>query len=220
MVEDKYDLSKRNQENELYRSLLLKIINTYHNNVKYLEPLDELPHMEPRLRKIFIETYLMTTCGFPNISIILQGVLLEQLVKEIIFSKERNEFQRAFGPAIERCEKKGYLNKHEIRYLNDYKNMIRNFYQHGDVTGLTKKSTVKGWKIEFNSKEPEKMFEKIENSIKNIRQGKIKPEDYSVTNIRPVGLIIKNVIDEDIYYNEFMFMDIFVRKICEKYMPP
>jgi hypothetical protein len=162
----------------------------------------------------------MTAFGFPNISIILQGVLLEQLVKEIIYSNERQEFQRAFGPSIERCKNNGYLNKYEIRYLNDYKNMIRNFYQHGDVTGLTKKRTVKGWRIDFNTKEPKKMFDKIVNSIKDIREGKIKPEDYSVNNIRPVGLIIKNVIDEDIYYNEFMFMDIFIRKICEKYMPP
>jgi len=146
--------------------------------------------------------------------------LLEQLVKEIIYSNEREEFQRAFGNAIKRCENNRYINEYEIKYLNDFKNLIRNFYQHGDVTGLTKKSTVKGWKIEFNTKEPGKIFKNLKTSIEKIRKGLIEPKEYSVLDLRPVGQIIKDQIDEEIYYNEFMFVDIFVRKMCEKYMPP
>jgi hypothetical protein len=52
----------------------------------------ELPHMEPRLRQAYMDTFCITMMGFWNISIIMQGVLLETLVKEIIFAKEKKDF--------------------------------------------------------------------------------------------------------------------------------
>ena len=90
----------------------------------------DLPHMEPRLRQAYMDTYCVTMMGFWNVSIIMQGVLLETLVKEIIYAKEKKDFRKAFGYAINRCEKKGYLTDVEIKFLRGFKDQIRNPYQH------------------------------------------------------------------------------------------
>lgn len=78
-------------------------------NISKMPSLDNLPFMEPHLLALYHETYYMTLLGLHNVSIIMQGVLLEALVKEIIYNQERVEFQKPFGPAIHRCEKKDTL---------------------------------------------------------------------------------------------------------------
>ena len=107
----------------------------------------ELPHMEPRLRQAYMDTFCITMMGFWNISIIMQGVLLETLVKEIIFAKEKKDFRGAFGDAIDRCEKKGYLEDTEISFLKRFKDEIRNPYQHIDIKKIVGKEKVTAWKI-------------------------------------------------------------------------
>jgi hypothetical protein len=109
--------------------------------------------MEPHLLALYRETYFTTLLGFHNVSIIMQGVLLEALVKEIIYSREQADFQKPFGAAIKRCETEGYLDSDEIEFLTSFKDLIRNLYQHTDIKTLTRGKSVPGWKIRIDKKD-------------------------------------------------------------------
>lgn len=186
-------------------------------NCKYLFPLDDLPHMEPRLRQIFYETYLMTLFGFSNISIILQGVLLEALIKEIIFSKEQKEYNRAFGSAINYSIKRNFITKYEYEFFNTFKMQIRNLYQHIDVEEITKGSTAKVYKIPLKKGA---IAESIKKGVEEVMKGDSEsPTKMSSQELRPLGDILKLKIDEERYFDLFLVVDTFVRHLCKKYFP-
>ena len=104
--------------------------------------------MEPRLCQLYYEVYLVTLLGFPNMSLIMQGILLEALVKEIIFLNERSQFHGTFGAAINHCKEKGYIDEgDEFNYLFEFKDKIRNPYQHIDIEKVTDGSSVLGYRI-------------------------------------------------------------------------
>lgn len=186
-------------------------------NCDYLLAMDKLPHMEPRLRQIHLEAYLMTLLGFPNISIIMQGVLLEALVKEIIYDKEKKDFRGSYGSAINHCRDKGYITEDEFKFLDEFREKIRNIYQHIDVTELTKASYAKVYRIPVNREDP---LGSIISGVEEVLIGKAKPpKKMTVDELRPLGAIIKQKIDEETYLIQFLYVDYFVRKTCRKYFP-
>ena len=175
----------------------------------------DLPHMEPRLRQAYMDTYCVTMMGFWNVSIIMQGVLLETLVKEIIYAKEKKDFRKAFGYAINRCEKKGYLTDVEIKFLRGFKDQIRNLYQHVDVKKIVGKSKVRGWKIPL---EKGKVGESLLKGIKKVKKGEVGPgELVGYKDLRPVGTVIKGTIDKQRALPLFLHVEKFVRGLSTKH---
>lgn len=187
-------------------------------NISKMPSLDNLPHMEPHLRALYHETYYVTLLGLHNVSIIMQGVLLEGLVKEVIYDKEKEDFQKPFGLAIDQCEKKGYLDAKEIGFLKDFKNEIRNIYQHVDVKELTKGIPVAGWLIKIDKNDVAGSILKGINAVKEGRAGPPTPITYE--KLRPVGHIIKESIDKRQSLPLFREVDKFVREMLSKYLPP
>lgn len=174
-----------------------------------------LPHMEPRLRQIYTETYCITMMGFENVSIIMQGVLLETLVKEIIFEKEKKDFRKPFGYAINRCEKKGYLTDVEIKFLREFKDQIRNLYQHVDVKKIVGESKARGWWIPL---EKGKVGESLLKGIKKVKKGEAGPgELVGYKDVRPVGAVIKGTIDMQRALPLFLYVEKFVRGLSTKH---
>lgn len=137
-----------------------------------MPPLNDLPHMEPRLLQLYHETYYTTLLGFHNVSIIMQGVLLEALVKEIIFENEKKDFKKAFGKAISHCDKKKYLDTEEIKFLTLFKDGIRNIYQHVDISALTRGMSIPGWKIPIDKND---VAGSILRGIGRIKKGEAGP---------------------------------------------
>jgi len=175
----------------------------------------ELPSMEPRLRQVYIDTYCVTMMGFWNVSIIMQGVLLETLVKEIIFVKEKKDFRGSFGYAISRCEKKGYLTDVEIKFLRRFKDEIRNLYQHVDVKKIAGERKVRAWKIPLKK---EKLAESLLKDIEKVIKGEAGPAKLmSYRDIRPVGIVIKGTIDEQLALPLFGRVEKFVRDLSTKH---
>ncbi|MDH5389829.1 MAG: hypothetical protein OEY39_01100 [Candidatus Bathyarchaeota archaeon] len=174
-----------------------------------------LPHMEPQLRQVYMDTYFITMMGFWNVSIIMQGVLLETLVKEIIFAKEKKEFQKPFGDAIDRCEKKGYLSDEEIRFLRRFKDEIRNPYQHVDVKKIVGESKVRAWKISLKKgKVAESLLKGVEKVFReDAGHGELKGYE----DMRPVGVVIKDEIDRRLALPLFGQVEKLVRSLSTKH---
>jgi len=203
--------------NKLLEEFLQEIKKKGSKNCEYMLSLENLPHMEPTLRQIHLETYLVTLLGFPNISLIMQGILLEALLKEIIFEKERTDFHGSYGSALEHSNMKGYLDKKDYRFLDEFRDKIRNRYQHIDVKELTEGSYAYVYKVKIDKDDP---AGSILKGTLEVLSGKSKPPiKMTPEQMRPLGQIMKLQIDENIYVEQFLYVDYFVRKMCRKYFP-
>jgi hypothetical protein len=210
--------SSRFSPERFLRGLLSALERSASENISRMPSSDNLPQMEPHLLALYNETYYVTLLGLHNVSIIMQGVLLEVLVKEIIYDKEKVEFQKPFGPAIKKCENKGYLDAQEIRFLKDFKNAIRNIYQHVDIKKLTQGLTVAGWRIKIDKND---VAGSLLRGIKAVKEGRAGPPTPMTTKkLRPVGYIIKETIDRRRSLPLFQEVDKFVKDMLLKYLSP
>jgi len=173
--------------------------------------------MEPHLRALYFETYIITMLGFDNASLIMQGVLLEALVKDYIFMKEGKDFEEEFGPAIKKCETCKYLNEEEIKFLRTFKNNIRNQYQHVDIKKISKGIKLKAWKIPIDNV---LNVEKFHETLEKISRGEMKSQFVGYDELRPSGFLVKTVLDKKRALAQFLETDKFVRGFAEKYFKP
>ena len=174
-----------------------------------------IPHMEPRLMQAYMDTFCVTMMGFWNVSIIMQGILLETLVKEIIFAKEKKDFQNPFGPAIQRCADEGYLEDEEINFLKRFKDEIRNPYQHVDIKKIVGEKKIPTWIIPI---EKGKEAELILKGIENFHKQKLGPSELKgYEDLRAVGIVLKGEKDRKLALPLFCQVEEFVRKISEKH---
>lgn len=209
---DVRDISEYN--NSILEHIREKIIE----NSSFLSTsLNNLPHMEPRLLQLYQRTYQITLLGFANVSLIMQGVMLETLLKEIIFENERKEFHRPFGAAIKHCVQKGYLEEREIQYLTEFKDKIRNRYQHQDIEELAQGSSIPAYKIPFNK---EDITGSLVKGIQDVREGIAEPPEILESGrIRAVDFIMKQAADEEIYIQQYLQAAWFVKMMARKHFP-
>lgn len=202
---------------ELFNTISEAVKQSVSQNISQMPSLNDLPHMEPHLLALYRETHLVTLLSLHNVSIIMQGVLLEALVKEIIYDKERVDFQQPLGTAINRCRDREYLDSDELEFLDAFKNNYRNTYQHGDIKKLSEGKTVQAWPIEIDPKNIAGIRKRIED-VKQNRAG--EPQSIGYNQFRPVGYIIKQVIDQEQALPLFIEVDKFFREMLGKYLPP
>lgn len=142
------------------------------NNFSLLRPpFTQLDLAFSRLYSLYREAYFNVLFGMYNAGIVLLGVLLEAVTKEIIYSKEGKEFQGDFGKALGHAREKHYLQTKDYFFLDDFRKNIRNIYQHSDVTTLLKGLFVPAWKIKIGKD----IHKDLSNALKDIKNGKIKP---------------------------------------------
>ena len=203
---------------EYNNSILESIRKKINENSDFLSlSLDNSPHMEPRLLQLFQQTYQITLLGFANVSLIMQGVMLETLLKEIIFEKERKEFHSPFGAAIKHCVQKGYLEEKEIQYLTEFKDKIRNRYQHQDIEELSQGSSVPAYKISLKKGD---IAGSIVKGIQDALEGTAgPPEIIESGRIRAIDFIMKQAVDEEIYITQYLQAAWFVKMMARKHFP-
>lgn len=173
--------------------------------------------MEPLVLQNYMDTYYVTLLELPNVSFIMQGVLLESFVKEIIYKNELKHYKGNFGASIKRCKDKGYLEENEIRFLERFKDNVRNIYQHSDIEKLTKGSSARVWEIPFNMND---ILGSLVPKIEAIKSGKGgPPKIIKGDEIRPISVVIKQAIDEKYFFEQFLHVDYFIRKMSRKYFP-
>src|SRR3989344_7624578 len=114
-------------------------------------PNKELPFMEPHLRALYFETYFLLAQEFYNASLVLMGILLENIVKEKLFIegvKDEELEKMNFGQTINKCVK--ILNSQELDFLKKKKEELRNPYAHYNKMKLSEGIYFPGWKIPSN----------------------------------------------------------------------
>jgi len=200
------------------------------NKVEIIGRLKKLPsdnlsiYAEPRVRALYGQTYQIFTLGFNNATIVMCGILVEAMLKEIIFFKENKDFTEIvgiksadFAHAINFCEKKGYISEGEAKRLRIIKNKIRNPYLHSNIEKITEHIGVRGWEIKY--KNPRELLEKM----RLMMEGKLKlPPSKILTgeDLRAIGDIVKGRIDEQISLDLFLEVDSFVRTMIKKHFEP
>jgi len=192
-------------------------------------PNEELPFMEPYLRALYFETYFLVAKGFYNASLVLMGILLENIVKEKLFMEniKDEELEKInFGRAIIKI--KPFISEDELKFLEDRKIRLRNPYAHYNKMKLSEGIYFKAWKIPS-----EGLLPKIIELDKMFREGKltktevqkeltkgIKPEMLSSKELRPMAHIAKSEREKSQVVDVFLEVDKFVKKFAEKYFKP
>ena len=193
-------------------------------------PNEELPFMEPHLRVLYFETYFLLAKGFYNASLVLCGILLENLIKEKLFNENISDEKLEnmnFGQSIVKAEKLKTLNKDEINFLEEKKKVIRNPYAHYNKIKLSKGIYFPMWKIDNPVEKLVALGGKVKRGELTESQARqelirgIKPELMSSKEFRPIAHLAKNKLEEDGFaLSMFLEVDKFTRKFAENYFKP
>jgi len=181
----------------------------------YLRPdiyQDEMPN--PRLFFLYEDCYVNMLIGRYNAAIVLMGVLLEALMKERIHLKTGVVFKGAYGPALSEIEIKNLMQMGDIRFLREFKDSVRNLYQHADIEEILRGTYVRVWPIQF---EGELTAEKLKKAHEQAKDGKIKPLLLPAANFPAFAAIIKQKRDRAISIMLFNRVYDFVRGAMVKY---
>src|SRR3989344_457366 len=112
-------------------------------------PNKELPFMEPHLRALYFETYFLLAQEFYNASLVLMGILLENVVKEKLFIegiKDEELEKISFGGALKKITP--FISEDELKFLEDRKLRLRNPYAHYNKMKLSEGIYFPTWKVE------------------------------------------------------------------------
>jgi len=147
----------------------------------------------PFLLELYMDAYLPILLGRPNAGIVMLGVLLEALVKEVIYLNEGKPFKGEFGPAVAVADGSGYIRREDAATLRSFKDRIRNPYQHQDLAEILRGRTVRVWSIQLDPNNPLKSIEDAMTGIKNgERQSKLVLADM----IGSLGIAVKLDLDK------------------------
>lgn len=116
-------------------------------------PSEQLPFAEPRVRMLYFEAHYLTTFGFFNASIVISCILLEALLKEILFFRDNITEDMTFSEAIKKCKKRDYITEDEAKWLRFVKDNIRNWYVHSNIEKIAKDVGFQAWYVDLKTGE-------------------------------------------------------------------
>jgi hypothetical protein len=143
--------------------------------------------LEPRVRKTYEQTFMITLMGLDRASLILQGVLLEQVVRELYYVVNDEESDKNFHNTLG-CLK-SEISEENYDYIKDYKDEVRNNWIHDDTEDIAEDIKLKGKEISFSSENPEELLEEVKENRNNLT------EEMSIDDHRFIGDIIMNQRD-------------------------
>ena len=192
-------------------------------------PNKELPFMEPHLRALYFETYFLLAQEFYNASLVLMGILLENIAKEKLFMegvKDEKLEKMNFGQVIN--ESKDILSPKELDFLKKKKEELRNPYAHFNKMKLSEGIYFPGWKIPSNEIVPKliALDKRVKNGELTEEQARqelikgIKPELISSKEFRPIAHIAKSEKEKASAIDNFLEINKFVRDFAKKYFKP
>src|SRR3989338_9644337 len=132
-------------------------------------PNNELPFMEPHLRALYFETYFLIAKGFNNASLVLMGILLENIIKEKLFMEGiKDEELEKINYWTTLNKVKSFISDKEFKFLDDRKLRLRNPYAHYNKMKLSEGIYFPVWKIPI-----EGFIPKIIELDKKVRESKL-----------------------------------------------
>ena len=171
----------------------------------------------PFLLELYRDAYFPILTGRPNAGIVMLGVLLEALVKEVIYLNEGKSFKGEFGPALDHAEEQGYIRREDAATLRSFKNRIRNPYQHQDLAKILRGKTVRVWPIQVDPNNPVKSIEK---GIADIKTGELQPKVVLADTIGSLGIAVKLDIDKKTATHLFNSVHDFLIQAKVRYLSP
>ena len=190
-------------------------------------PNKELPFMEPHLRSLYFETYFLLAKGFYNASLVLMGILLENVIKEKLFmegTKDEELEKINFGVALTKI--KPFISDEEFKFLDDRKLRLRNPYAHYNKMKLSEGIYFPVWTVENPVQKLIALQERVnkgELAEAQARQELIKgvePELMSSKEFRPISQIAKCEKEKSQVTDIFSKIDVLIREFAEKYFKP
>lgn len=148
----------------------------------------------PRLYFLYMDCYHTLLVGRYNASIVMIGVLVEVILKEIIRVRTGEEFKKPFGPCLQKIIKNKLMTESEIKYLKEFKNKIRNPYQHGDDGEILKDIKVPIWPIKFKN---ENNVDGLKSFLEKINSGTIKPVFVPASEVLAIRPLSKQSHDQN-----------------------
>jgi len=192
-------------------------------------PKEELPFMELHLRALYFQSYFLFAEGFYNASLVLCGILLENLVKEKLFMhgvKDEELENINFGQAIQKCEQMKLLSE-ELKFLKEKKEKLRNPYAHYNKMKLSEGIYYPVWKVKNPVEKLISLHERVskgELTEAEARQELIKgvsPTLMSSKEFRPIATMAKSQVEEEgLAKYTFLEIDKFTRDFAIKYFKP
>lgn len=168
--------------------------------------------LEPRIKKTYKQTYMITLIGLDRASLILQGILLEQVVRELYYVVNGEEsdmnFHNTLGSLKDEISEKNY------RYIDDFKDEIRNNWVHDDKEDIAKNITLKGKEINFDPENTEELLDEVKDAKNELT------DEFSIESHRFIGDIIMNKRDRSailLYPSTDKVVSELAEKIHEKY---
>jgi hypothetical protein len=173
--------------------------------------------LEPRILKHYRQTYIATTLGFGRISLIMQGVLLEMVLKEYFTAEtgKTDEEYWTFGSVLNDFERENnerdepLIPEEKMDYLWDFKDEIRDNWTHDNIGKVAGEKKVNARAIEIDPSED------IGDQIK---EAKSKPLDQEMgfDDGRFFGDLFMAKEEKNIYLERFKEVDEFIRWISPK----
>lgn len=169
----------------------------WNNNAEEIFPLirpelNQADLSNPRLFFLYMDCYHTLLIGRYNASIILMGVLLEALMKERIWLKIGINFTKPYGPCLKKIKEEKLMKKEDIRFLERFKDEVRNLYQHSDESKILQGVFIPVWPFHF---EEGISFEKLERAVEDSKSGRLKPKWLPAAEIPAIRSIAKQAYD-------------------------
>jgi len=187
-------------------------------------PNKELPFMENHLRSLYFQAYFLIVYGFYNASLVICGILLENIAKERLFNNGMVDIELEklnFGQTISECAKRKILTPKELTFLMTKKTELRNPYAHHNKIKLTAGKYLPIKKIHsVKLMELVKMVGAGKLTPKQFRSELIKGEQTKLMDsreLRPLAQIIKGEEDKKNALPIFLEIDKFTRNFAKKY---
>lgn len=218
---DEPDFSEYLESNNSNFRFIGQLLNTFHNET--LDRWSSMPdkkvfqqeefHLAPRIQPLYKQTYLATLVGFDRASIILQGVLLEQLLKELYYAENGEEIEENISnPGLKHAldEMEEEVDEDSYRFINEFRKNIRNNWFHDNNKRIAGDAKLRGKRISLSG-EPEDWLEQIAQATQEPLD-----EEYSYEEQRIVGDIIMSKFDEEKALELFRSTDAITRELSEK----
>jgi len=150
-----------------------------------------------RLFYLYEDCYHALLIGRNNASIVLMGVLLEALMKERIWLKLGVYLRGAYGDCLKKIEDDRLMDAKDIRFLSEFKEKIRNPYQHADEVRILEDAVggfVEVYPVAIDMSKS--VTSQLRRAITDMRSGILKPKQISPT-APLVRSLAKQKLDEE-----------------------
>lgn len=161
-----------------------------------------------RLFFLYEDCFHCLLIGRPNAAIICMGVLLEALMKEVIRLKNNDYGPTSYGSCLSIIENDGLMRAEDVIFLKNFKDKVRDLYQHSKESKILKGRYISVWPIEFKESFTIEMLNK---AYEGIRSGQLKPTQVPAGAFPALRSIAKQQYDKNVSVDLFNEIHDFVQ---------